>query len=76
MICASSPPGEICGGFFRGADMKIKYERFDFAKGTVEEREREIDSSQVLANNALFQRLASKRDYAPSSYVAPDGDCA
>jgi hypothetical protein len=36
---------------------KITFERFDFANGTVEKREREIDSREVLANNALFQSL-------------------
>ena len=37
--------------------MKIKYEIFDFAKGTVQEREREIDPEQVLAGNAFLQHL-------------------
>jgi len=37
--------------------MKIKYQRFDFAKGQVVEKEREIDSEQVLAGNAFYQKL-------------------
>jgi hypothetical protein len=45
--------------------MKITFERYDFAKGTVEPREREIDSGKVLAGNALMtllKREAAKAD--------------
>jgi hypothetical protein len=40
--------------------MKIEYQRFDFAKGTVEDIKREIDSTKVLAGNAFFQMLSRK----------------
>ena len=40
--------------------MKITYERYDFAKGTVTEVEREIDSKEVLAGNAFMSALAKK----------------
>lgn len=40
--------------------MKIEYQRFDFAKGTVETRDREIDSEKVLAGNAFFNLMKRK----------------
>lgn len=40
---------------------KITVERFDFASGTVEKLEREIDSRKVLSGNALFQSLTPKK---------------
>lgn len=46
--------------------MKIEYQRFDFAKGAVEERQREIDSNKVLAANALFQRLSASTRVTPA----------
>jgi hypothetical protein len=38
--------------------MFIQYERYDFANGTVETKEREIDSAAVLAGNPFFQLMS------------------
>lgn len=43
----------------------IKYQVFDFAKGQVIEREREIDSSKVLAGNAFFQMISKRAPVQP-----------
>jgi hypothetical protein len=40
--------------------MKIVVETSDFAKGVVLRREREIDSTEVLKGNALFQSLKAR----------------
>ena len=45
--------------------MKIKYEIFDFVKGTVEVREREIDLEDALKNNAFLQMLSKKNGSKP-----------
>ena len=47
--------------------MRIRYEVYDFVNFKVEEREREINSDDVLKDNALFQKLvrnAKKKDAA------------
>jgi len=39
---------------------KISFERHNFAAGTVETVEREIDSEKVLAGNAFFNLMKGK----------------